>query len=297
MRIKRTLGALSLLLVLGCGSSPTQQPPKDTPSPQRERSWEDLENVPAPIAETDSRDVIKKVVEENVFTIDRGLKEYEDYFGPQFIQDLRRLKRDDHWIDGGAGNAYALKEFLGSRDGHRIRPDGPNLTAITFKYPANQPKRLGPVRQGENQFIVLSDRYFEDIPTPEIRPADLITDVVGILNYSDQLDVALKKYLDLLKPHGKIYVFIPNNITFIKRGKRSLPLTEWLKSIPGLLIRPVYCKRSPYPSEYTFTIEKVGCGIQIPRLRLSRAVHPFVVMREFEELPKTKQPSVLFDTL
>jgi SAM-dependent methyltransferase len=279
--MNRALGAFSLILILGCGSTPTHEFPNSTTGPQNAGSWEDLESVPPPIAEATSRDVIKKTVEENVFTIDRGLKEYEDYFGPQFIRDLQKLKANDHWIDGGSGNAYAQKDFLGSRDGHKIRPNGPKLTAITLKYPENQPKNLG-----HGQFIVLSGRYFEDIPTSEIRSADLITDVVGILNYSDQLDVALTKYLDLLKPNGKIYVFIPNNITFIKRGQRSLPLTEWLTTIPGLWIRPVYSKRSPYPSEFTFTIEKVGCGIQVPPLRLSRAVHPFVVMREFEEVKK-----------
>lgn len=285
MRIKRVVGVLSFVFALGCGSASIQKQSQKIASPQVERKWEDFENMPEPIAEEASWDVIKKVVDENVFTIDRGLKEYEDYFGPKFVHDLNKLKREDHWIDGGAGNAYAQKDFLGSRDGHRIIPNRPKLTAITFKYPTNQPKTLN-----HGRFTVLSGRYFEDIPISEIGSAQLITDVVGIINYTHQLDLVLQKYLDLLKPNGKIYVFIPNSITFIKRGKSSIDLTEWLKSIPGLLIRPVQSKKSPYPSDFTFTIEKSGCGIQIPRLRLTHAIHPGTVVREFEEVPDSYLP-------
>lgn len=220
--------------------------------------------------------VIKKVVEDNVFTTDRGLKEYIQYFGPEFETDINSLRASMHWIDGGAGSANAQKDYLKTRGNRPI----PYLTPITVKYPLAEPRIL---RDGK--FKVFADRYFEDIPLEELAPADLISDVVGIINYTNALDVSLDKYLRLLKPGGKIYVFIPPNITNIEtKSGKILKLREWIDTISGVATRSLKTPYSPYPNNLSYVVEKKTPNVVVPKLRLEKAKHDHVVLRHFKEL-------------
>lgn len=220
--------------------------------------------------------IIKKVVEDNLYTTHRGLKEYIQYFGPEFEQDIDSLTESMHWIDGGAGSANAQKDYLKTRADKSI----PFLTPITVKYPAAEPRILH-----GGKFKVFADRYFEEIPLEDIASADIITDVVGILNYTLALDVSLDKYLKLLKPGGKIYVFIPPHITDIEtKSGKVFKLREWLTSIPGLATRSLKTPHSPYPNELSYVVEKQTEKINVPKLRLEKAVHDHVVLRKFREI-------------
>jgi hypothetical protein len=268
---------LVLLLSGGCAGLPPREELAGGSCTYLKPFMDQVQLLPPDEAEGVSRAMIRRVVETNRFTTDRGLKEYTSYLGPEFTRSLARLKEDGHWLDGGSGSAYAQKDFLGSRDGHVIVGGRPRMTAITKVYPDDQPKELAGGR-----FRVLSGRYFEEIPTQEIPRADLITDVVGIINYSDQIDLALEKYLGLLKPDGTIYVFIPPSLTFIRRGDDTFSLIDWLRSIPGLLVREPEAPASPFPAGYVFTLRKIACGIVIPRLRLAAASHRFMLIREFQ---------------
>jgi hypothetical protein len=222
--------------------------------------------------------VIREVVEENVFTTNRGLTEYLNYFGPKFKMDLDNLTQDQHWIDGGAGSANAQKDFLEKlKNEHRPIPF---LTAITVKYPDKEPRQMA-----GGKFQVFADRYFEVIPLSELSAADIITDVVGIINYTESLDVSLDKYLKLLKLSGKIYVFVPDKITRIKKlDGRTLNLKEWISSISGLQTYFLPSEKSPYPMKYSFVIEKLTTNVAIPKLRLRSAEHHVAIFREFEEI-------------
>lgn len=220
--------------------------------------------------------VIKKVVEDNVFTTNRGLKEYLSYFGNEFESDIFNLSELMHWIDGGAGSANAQKDYLKTRENKSI----PYLTSITVKYPPSEPKMLH-----DGKFKVFADRYFEDIPVEELAPADIISDVVGIINYTNALDVSLDKYLKLLKPHGKIYVFIPPFITKIEtKSGKVLDLHEWIDSIHGLKTRTIQTPNSPYQNNLSYVVEKISPIVVVPRLRLERAKHDHVVLRYFKEI-------------
>lgn len=229
-------------------------------------------------SETNAKKIIHEVVEKNDYTIDRGLKEYIEYFGDTFAKDLEQLKPSDHWIDGGAGNANAQKNFL--RNLQKEKKSIPNLSAITVKYPESEARTLL-----DGKFKVFADRYFEDIPLSELAPADIITDVVGIINYTEALDVSLDKYLKLLKPNGKIYVFIPDSITKIKKlDGKIMNLFDWINSIPGLKAKPLTPTHSPSPIIFSFVIEKTALDILVPKLKLHAAAHRVMVMRNFEEI-------------
>ena len=181
-----------------------------------------------------------------------------------------------HWIDGGAGSANAQKDYLETRGNKPV----PYLSPITVKYPEAEPKSLH-----NGKFKVYADRYFEDIPLQEIAPADIITDVVGIINYTNALDVSLDKYLKLLKPKGKIYLFIPPHITFIKTKEgKDLNLRDWISSIPGLIVRSLNTPNSPYNTNLSYVIEKQAADINVPSLRLEKALHNHVVIRNFKEI-------------
>ena len=234
--------------------------------------------VQAEIEEQKGKSVIRKVVEDNVFTTNRGLKKYLDYFGNDFATDLESLSANQQWIDGGAGSANAQKDFLKARI--KNKKPIPKLTSITVKYPADQPRKLS-----NGKFEVFADRYFEVIPDNEFKAADIITDVVGILNYTDSLDIALEKYLRILKPLGKIYVFIPSGITQIqKKDGQVLDLIPWINSISGLRASFLSNSTSPYPQQYSFVIEKSNSNIVVPKLKLQTAIHRNVVVRHFVEI-------------
>jgi SAM-dependent methyltransferase len=220
--------------------------------------------------------VIHKVVEDNFYTTDRGLEQYIQYFGLEFEADINNLTESMHWIDGGAGNAYAQKDYLKTRGNRPI----PFLTPITVKYPEKEPLTLQ-----DGKFKVFADRYFEDIPLSELRPADIITDVVGIINYTRALDVSLDKYLKLLKPGGKIYLFIPDFITTIKtKSGEELLLREWIDTIPGLQTNTLSAPKSPYRPGFSYVIEKLNPNVVVPKLRLQEATHNNMVFRKFEEI-------------
>jgi hypothetical protein len=227
--------------------------------------------------EARSREVVEGTVRQNNFTVDRGLKEYVEYLGLDFERILGSLPPEGEWVDGGAGDAYAQKDFLGSRDGSRVIPGRPRLTAITYEYPADQPRVLA-----NGRFQVMAGRFFEDIPLAELPRADLITDVVGILNYTYSLDRSLQKYLDMLKPDGLIFVFIPPGITSVRtRSGVLLNLEAWVRTIPGL--RVTHLQASRVYVDHAFVIQKDVDHVMVPALRLVDAARPYALHRRFIE--------------
>lgn len=223
-----------------------------------------------------SNEVLKRMIEENTYTIDRGFNKYAYYFGPTFVGHVKSLQDTDHWIDGGSGNSFAQKDFLKSTG-----TKAPYLTAITVKYPESMPKTLN-----QNKFKVLSGRYFEEIPNEELRKADVITDVVGILNYSSQIDLVLEKYIDLLKTEGVLYVHIPWTSTTVEtKSGLKLTLRDWIKRIPGLRMIPLKDRQNDFKSS---AFKVTACGIQVPKLKLLHAAQNskanYIVFRHFKEI-------------
>ena len=226
--------------------------------------------------------IVKKLLNEHLFTVDRTLEDYLGFFGSEFRRDLESLTADQHWLDAGAGEAYAQREYVGSRDLKEIVPSRARATAVSFKS----------IRSVEIpvdvQFRYLVGRTFESIPDIEIGPVDLVTDVVGVLNYTEHIDQVLQTYLRLLKPGGKIYVFLPTLITWIEDGK-SLRKTffDWLQSIPGLEVKEITDGKNGEIKNSAFTIQKTVENPVIPGLQLEAAAHRHSLVRIFSEKSTT----------
>ncbi|MES2856003.1 MAG: hypothetical protein V4692_09070, partial [Bdellovibrionota bacterium] len=152
--------------------------------------------------------------------------------------------------------------------------NAPQMTAITYK--GDAPAAPTPT------FKMLSGRRFESIPDEELELADVITDIVGVLNYTSTLDLVFKRYISLLKPGGKIFIFLPSPITWILTGDERISLFEWLSRIEGLRVRELPTKPGEF-NRSSFVIEVKSNKIDIPSLALEDSVHRHAVIRVFRE--------------
>ena len=100
--------------------------------------------------------VLETVVRANEFTIDRGLRDYVRILGPEFSAALHRLKRKDHWLDGGSGLALAQSEFARRRSAKSL----PMLTAVSKVFPR--------AHEVDSSVRVIRGRGFEKIAAAEI---------------------------------------------------------------------------------------------------------------------------------
>ena len=212
---------------------------------------------------------IKGAIAKNRFTVDRGLEEYGDLLGPSFLRAIQKLKKGQHWIDSGSGETRALIEFAESSK------NPPRLTGITFKVTKSS-KAAGIPR-----VHLIKGKYFESLSTKQIPAADLITDVLGIINYTYDLSKTLEKILRLLKRNGTLLVYLPYWTTIIEdqNGKR-LFLVDWLRSIPGLEIR-ILNRRGKKDKDFSFVIRKKVNKVRFPKLILIESVHHNSVARVF----------------
>ncbi len=154
----------------------------------------------------------------NQYNYHRSATLYLNDFGNQWLQDIKALTVDSHWLDAGAGSASAMKELA---IGVRITPTetvqvkSRGLTALSIEQPYSLfVNELYGLNQQGRQFRYLSGRYLEDYRASEIGQVDLITDLYGPFAYTARIDLVLKKYLELLKIGGKAYIrFEPSKLT------------------------------------------------------------------------------------
>lgn len=164
---------------------------------------------------------------EQIFTRSRGLQAYASALGPQFVNLIARLGQGGgHWLDSGAGDAIAMRQFLEKNQNSNVTG-----AVIALQSGAVETARLR----------VLKDRFLEQIPLEEIQKADLITDVFGPLAYSGHPHLVLGKYFESLKSNGEILIFLGardeiygNSNRVITREGRYLTLSEWIAQIPGV---------------------------------------------------------------
>jgi hypothetical protein len=178
------------------------------------------------------------------------------------------MSTHSHWIDGGAGYAFAQKDYLGSRDGGKILRNRPRMTAVSFQYPSFLPKVFRTPR-----FRVLTGRYFESLSLAKIQKADLITDVAGIIHYTRYLTTVLNKYMSLLNQKGRLYVFSPAQATtIINKLGRPMSLFEWLSGHKDLAVEYVQGdKRSIRLKDAVFSVQKMADEVKLPKLNLISA--------------------------
>ena len=200
----------------------------------------------------------------------RDLRDYLNYFGPALKTHLDALGPDAHWLDAGSEDAFAQREYLGSRDGKMIIAGRPRMTAVTLTAKKETPRELAGGR-----FRLLVGRTFEAIPESEFGQVDVITDLCGVINYTEHPDEVLQKYLRILKPDGSIFIFLPIGMTQIHvpngAGTKKVSLRDWIASIPGLVVIPLFPKTSPFPAIWAFEVRRTAREPAVPRLVLIRA--------------------------
>ncbi len=205
---------------------------------------------------------IRKILEEHSFSVVRGLNDYIDLFGFPLVNSLKALRPKEHWLDAGAGEGKAIREFLLASSKNDIF-----TTAVTLKMSS-------PIIHPAHKTIV---NYLEDLPQETIRSCDLITDVEGGLQYTDQLDQLLKRYIVWLKPQGKLFVSLVPESTWIEKAGELLSFTDWIMGISGLAV-------TPGSAEGALIIMKEASNHSLPRLKLIEAKSSEIFTRKFKEM-------------
>jgi hypothetical protein len=221
----------------------------------------------------------------NLFRVNRNFWIYQNDFLPEFLEDVMKLRANDIILDGGAGEALMLQEYLYEDYlwPHYGDPEWVN--------PPLEPRILLPPKKNRAFGIALAYKkptglkynrsrlnYIEGdvsdllVRHPEIEgKVTLIADEYGIIKYYD-LDKALEIYFRLLKKHGKIHFNFPD-VTILKDGK-EISFVNYLSQIKGARLKfvpnPNYSEASQAKlAERTgkYSLEKTSHDFIIPRLR------------------------------
>jgi hypothetical protein len=220
-------------------------------------------------------DRAKSVIEKNSFQVSRGLDLYLENMGIGLMDAFQSLKQGDHILDSGSGKTVAMREYADpyktdlQKYCYTRRFERANVTAVTFeisKKAASKVESLG--------INLLRGRFFEDIPNQEILslhgPVSMITDYYGVLAYTAKPSEVLRKYIQLLKDDGRIFIHLGSNIPdnffdyydngyewnsprhrpswgspYQRSGSlnhsrvltlqgKQIPFPEWLRTVPGL---------------------------------------------------------------
>lgn len=206
--------------------------------------------------------VLKNVLEAHAFSHSRGLNDYIDLFGFPYVNSLKALKPKDHWLDAGAGDGKAIREFLLASSKNDIF-----TTAVTLQMSS-------PINHPAHKTIV---NYLEEIQQETMRSSDIITDVEGGLQYTDQLDQLLKRYILWLKPQGKLFLFLQPETTFIEKNGEVLSFSDWFSELKGFTV-------SPGSVEGSLIIMKESSSHSLPRLKLVEAKAAQLITRKFKEM-------------
>ena len=199
---------------------------------------------------------------DNRFNVSRDLYDYLMRFGPHFQLRIKDLQAGQIWIDVGAGQAFAQKDYIRLRQNPATAKTNwnadlgrwdfagqilhqrffftqawPQLIAVSYVKPKNFQIEPGlPLDYRELNWSV--DHHQFDHLTHQV---DILTDYYGNLSYTEKFSEDLTSYLRLLKPQGKIYVSLDKSITeVVLRDGRRVDILTWLKGVPGLAIHPVW---------------------------------------------------------
>jgi|GEM_PF-3550650 len=176
----------------------------------------------------------------NTFTTGRGLNHYKSSFNRRgypvltFSSDLEKIMNNPkaHWLDAGGGMGFATEEAT-KAPGSKFKS-----TLVSVETPAED---IVDEATGETRRLVIRGKFIEDIPDDELIKSDIITDMYGPMAYTANPDKVLKKYLMNLKLDGVLYIHLGDGLdTFgiysqvVTIDGKSLTMTEWLQSIPGI---------------------------------------------------------------
>jgi len=212
-------------------------------------------------------------VDGNAFTIDRDLLGYQRVLGTDFVSFLYGLRGDQQWIDSGAGEALAARQYLQSDE----FPRKARVTAVAVRRPESTA-----LADLERDFPAPAFRYLagapiEERPLDELGRAALITDVYGAIQYAAHLDRLIRRYADLLEPGGRLWTVLPA-ATFVADGDAPVELGDWLASVRGLS-----AIRIPRADDYAreVILERNAQPVEVPPLELKKMLDGPPPMREY----------------
>ncbi len=215
-----------------------------------------------------------------------GLVRYLTALGPEFAKELSKLGKGAHWIDVGAGGAWASQEYLSTtantdfdkndfKDRAEVKElkkiytkaleDRAKITAITF-----DPQRDVPTFNGS--LVVYRGKDFSGVLPWEITrergTPDIITDINATFSRTNGPAEMIKLWAKMIKPDtGRIYISGDDLKTFevkLKSGTK-VNLGQWLLSLnQGVTVTGPADGSGPYEIR-----RKKGVEVVVPHLALT----------------------------
>jgi hypothetical protein len=143
----------------------------------------------------------------NDFRVTSDLDEYRKGFGDTFNHKLTQLQGriGGRWLDGGAGEARAMIEFLNTSP-----HSDAECVAMSVQRPASAEITLAERTYGD-RFRYIDGKLFDAFTSKELgtntgKLFDLITDMNGVLYYTKTPAEDLLRYMNLLKDNGILAV-------------------------------------------------------------------------------------------
>lgn len=117
----------------------------------------------------------------------------------------------------------------------------------------------------EFPFSFLYGRYIEAIPTAEIEKAELVTDFIGALSYTEDLTSTLNAVGSLLKPGGVLLTALWGTKIFDRDG-HEIPLAFFLQNMKGIaLVKTEAFADSFY---FSYSLKRTTGPLWVPPLKL-----------------------------
>jgi hypothetical protein len=205
--------------------------------------------------------------------------------GTSFKDELGALGEHDTWVDMGAGEAAAMADHAKSHEGPL-----PNMIAVGHEKPV--PAR-GDAYLSENHGDIYKYEAgdfgsMDDAKLGGAANVSLITDVLGIASYTQDLHGTLGRYANLLKPGGSAFIKIEKrapgaarairdaqergetpapvitgerNQFFDAHGNKSGP-GEWLSGAQG-----VHAKVADWQNAWHIHLTRGSGDVQLPPLK------------------------------
>lgn len=216
--------------------------------------------------------LLRKTVESEAFEADRGLSDHHAEFGAKYMYALASLTPNDVWLDGGAGAARAQIEYLAGALGEMYPTKARCVAVSVTRHSSLDPRYLKAIDSpalklmNSKQLTYLHGRYIEQIPKAELGHAKLITDFFGALSYTENLSDVLQLYFSILDNNGTIFAAFTDQRTRIIVGdSKPMMLSEWLKTIPGIVLEPIKVGSNP-----SFVIKKTALYRGVPKTVLTK---------------------------
>ncbi|MBN8555576.1 MAG: hypothetical protein J0L93_09040 [Deltaproteobacteria bacterium] len=155
-------------------------------------------------------------------------------------------------------------------------------TALVKSRPSSSSLDIFLQEADPQRFRYLEGKYIEEYTDAElsnIGKASVITDFMGPLACSRDLNMVLAQYLKLLKKDGKIFIFDAEEFKAYDRGQ-LLNFEQWLRLIRGFKITKLEAEE-----ENRFVVRLTGQPIVLPRLELIQFEDYHPPRRVFEIIP------------